>query len=402
MEHDGQPAILCLAHLGWDYVWQRPQHLLSRLACRWPVAYLNEPGLCDQSEGEPRLELVAEGDGLTAWQPVFPYRPAILDGWRDSYVATVWDLLERLGWARRLGERLQPTRPLILWFYTPTPVYLLDHVPHAVVVYDVMDDLASFKGAATDLRQREARLLARADLVFAGGRSLYEARRQRHANVHLFASGVDADHFARARDTATPVAAEVASLPRPVLGYYGVIDERLDLDLIASLAASRPEWSIALVGPVTKIAPDRLPHLPNLHYPGRQPYARLPEFLKGFDVCLMPFALNEATRFISPTKALEYMAAHKPVVSTPVPDVTANWSDAVRVASGECFAAAIEAAFAETTAERAARIARQQAHVERSGWDGISAAMASLIEAAWRRGRWSVIPDAAAGTEQAL
>ncbi len=341
-----------------------------------------EPQISDSPRAEPYLQLVADDGPLRAWRPVFPDRPEVIQCWRDTYVTLLEDLLEAEGWAEQSGSSLAATRPLVVWFYTPTPWYALDHLPARLVVYDVMDELAAFKGASTDLRWRESQLLARSDLVFAGGRSLFADCQRRHPGVHLFPSGVDAGHFAHALDPTTQIPPEIAALPRPILGYYGVIDERIDLDLLLELARRRPDWSFVMVGPISKLDPEDLPHAPNLHYTGQQPYARLPAFLKGFDVCLMPFALNEATRSISPTKALEYMAARKPIVSTPVPDVVANWSGAVRVAAGvDGFVEAVAGALAETAIWRAEREAHQASVVAANCWDRIAGEMRALIDA---------------------
>lgn len=380
------PGILVLAHLGWDFVWQRPQHILSRLARHYPVIYINEPQVSPTPEGQPQLRIVAEDGGLTAYQPRFPDRADVLDNWREVFVALARDAMLRHGWLRVEGDRETLTRPVILWFYTPIPVYALDSLPHDLVVYDVMDQLANFKGAAKDLPQREARLLQYADVVFTGGRSIYEARLGRHTNLHLFASGVDPAHFAQALAPQTPVAPEIVGCGHPVLGYYGVIDERTDIDLLRQVATERPDWSIVMVGPVAKIDVNALPLLPNIHYVGQQPYSRLPNFLKGFDVCLMPFAMNEATRYISPTKTLEYMAAHKPIVSTPVPDVVANWGHAVYIADDAAgVIRAVDEIGAESEAARAARLAAYDAIVDRNTWDTIAAEMRRLIEEAFEQ-----------------
>lgn len=377
------PGILCLSHLGWDYVWQRPQHLLSRMARHYPVIYVCDPVLEPDAKAEPHLRLVAENERLSAWQPVFPERPEVFKRWRELYLGLVMDMLRQEGWVRTEEGRVLSTRPLIQWYYTPTPWYFLDHLPAHLIVYDVMDELASFKGASSDLRQREARLMAGADLVFAGGRSLYEARRDRHSRVHLFSSGVEVEHFAQAMSPALRTAEEIVELPRPVLGYYGVIDERMDLGLISELASRRPDWSLVLIGPVTKLSREQLPTAPNIHYLGAQGYTRLPSFLKGFDVCLMPFAINEATRFISPTKTLEYMAAYKPIVSTPVPDVVSNWSEVVRVAGDiREFEKAVEEALGETAAQRTIRAAQEEKLLREHSWDRIADAMHALIQAA--------------------
>ena len=370
-----KPTLLCLSHLGWDFVWQRPQHILSRLAAHFSLIYVNEPNLAAPgsadypADGRPYLREVYRDKNVVAWQPIFPNRQEIHAHWREHYVRLVKSLLAP-------GERP------ILWFYTPTPYYFLDHIPASLVVYDVMDNLAGFKGASADLPEREAALLARADVVFTGGRSMYLERQDRHRNIHLFPSGVEPEHFAQAMNRKTPVAPEISRLyqngrsPQAVLGYYGVIDERIDLCLLCRLAADNPQWAIVMVGPVAKIDEEQLPRLPNIHYTGRQSYERLPQFLKGFDVCLMPFALNEATRTISPTKTLEYMAAHKPIVSTPIPDVVANWSDVVHLAwDPAAFATAVSQALCETPQEHEARIRREEALLASHTWDHIAAAM---------------------------
>jgi glycosyltransferase involved in cell wall biosynthesis len=380
---DSTPAIVCLAHLGWDNVWQRPQHIFSRLARRYPILYINEPHVDGLPEGEPRLELVSDNGNVTAWQPVFPNRAAVLENWRALYLGLIERLLLDTGWTRLEGQKLVASRPLITWLYTPVPYYALDRIPSSLVVYDIMDELRNFKNAAADLKEREARVLQAADLVFAGGRSLYESRLGSHPNLHLFCSGVESEHFARALRADTEIAPEVADLPHPILGYYGVVDERLDLELLRSLAASYPEWSVAVIGPVAKIQPADLPQAPNLHYLGKQPYERLPNFLKAFDVCLMPFALNDATRYISPTKTLEYMAAHKPIVSTAVHDVVRNWGHVVYVAHDSSgFVAAVEQALAEDEQQRARRLAAERDILARNSWDQIARDMATLIETA--------------------
>lgn len=375
---DKRPAIVCLAHLGWDFVWQRPQQLLSRLARHYPVLYINEPHHRPEGSDLQLVQVAAEG-GVSAWQPGMPLDR--LEEWRVLYAAMVRALLLETGWVRENENGLQPLRPLILWFYTPTPYYLLEMIPADLVVYDVMDELASFQGASSDLPQREAAVMEAADLVFTGGRSLYESRKDRHDNVHLFPSGVDVAHFAQAQDAATPPSEQLAGIPGPRLGYVGVIDERIDLPLLEKLADEHPEWSLIMVGPIAKIEESALPERPNIHYLGKQPYEALPSLLKGFDVCLMLFALNEATRHISPTKTLEYMAANKPIVTSSVPDVVASWGDVVWIADGpEAFARAIDAALHETDEACRQRQARAEAHLRWSSWDGIAASMVALID----------------------
>jgi glycosyltransferase involved in cell wall biosynthesis len=270
----------------------------------------------------------------------------------------------------------------IAWVYSPLTLPLLRDLRPRATVYDCMDELALFKGAPPELRSREAALLRQADVVFAGGRGMYEARVGRHPNVHLFPSSVDREHFAQALDPATPVPPD-ARPGTPTLGFYGVIDERLDRDLLDAVAALRPDWSFVLVGPVAKITPEDLPRRPNLHYPGQRSYADLPGYLKGWDVSLMPFALNDATRFISPTKTLEYLAADKPIVSTSVPDVVAGYQGVVRFADDpDTFVTQCAAALSETPADREARLTAGRDLLARTSWEATATQMRGLVEAA--------------------
>jgi hypothetical protein len=238
-----------------------------------------------------------------------------------------------------------------------------------------MDDLASFKNASPQLRERQARVLTSADVVFAGGRSLHRSVSRLRPDCHLFPSGVDTAHYAVSRSLRTPRADR-----RPVAGYVGVLDERLDLGLIADLAARLPDWTLRIVGPVAKIDPTSLPVAPNIEYPGMASYDELPAVMAGFDVALMPFALNEATRSISPTKTLEYLAAGLPVVSTRVPDVVADYPGVVRLADdGADFASACRDVVDDPVGERDMKV---RPHQERLDWDAIAASMAQLFETA--------------------
>ena len=353
------PLLVCHSHLRWDWVYQRPQHVLSRLARQWPVIVEEEPLFDDRPPG---LDVLSVAEGLTVIRP--HRRPeADFDLGRlvEAYVAAV------------RGER-----PLIRWFYSPMFAPYSDRLGAGqVVVYDCMDELANFADAPAGLVDAERRLLERADVVFTGGRALYESKRDRNANVHCFPSAVDATHFARALDPDLAVPADLASLPGPVLGYYGVVDERLDYDLIARLADAPGVGSVVLVGPMIKVDPAALPRRANLHYLGKRTYDELPAYLKGFDVCIMPWALNEATRTISPTKTLEYMAAGKPIVSTAVRDVVGDHGDLVFVADGIDEFVSLAACVTD-------RFDGQRADAERRraadrGWDATAEAMCSLI-----------------------
>jgi glycosyltransferase involved in cell wall biosynthesis len=303
--------LVVFSHLPWTFVWQRPQHLISRLARGRRTWFVEEckvvPGL-----EEPRL-CVAQASPVTrVWLEVGG-EPR-LAGFDDPAAGMYPEAIAHL-----LGSNPDRT----IWAYTPMALPLVDELDHALLVHDVMDDLASFAFASPAMRANQAELLARADLVFTGGRSIHAGVAGRtEAPVHLFPSGVEPEHYAAARAHRRP-------RERPVAGYVGVIDERLDLELVAGLARALPGWDLQMVGPVFKVLPEDLPQAPNLHYPGMQPYEKLPEIMGGFDVALMPFALNDATRSISPTKTLEYLAADLPVVSTRVPDVVADFGAVV-------------------------------------------------------------------------
>ncbi|MEP9400403.1 UDP-galactopyranose mutase [Sphingomonas sp. VNH70] len=272
--------------------------------------------------------------------------------------------------------------PVIRWYYTPMMLPFSADVPAACVVYDCMDELSAFKGAPPQLLLREQALIGCADLVFTGGTSLYEAKRDRHRSVHAFPSSIDAAHFGRAR-TAPPEPGDQAALPAPRLGFAGVIDERMDLSLVAALADAHPDWSLVMIGPVVKIDEGDLPRRPNIHYLGGRTYAALPDYMAGWDVALMPFALNEATRFISPTKTPEYLAAGLPVVSTPIIDVVRHYGDLEGVLIAEtpdAFVAACEAAMALRAGGAGWRDAAD-AQLSGGSWDRTASAMLALVEA---------------------
>ncbi|HEV7912480.1 MAG TPA: glycosyltransferase, partial [Albitalea sp.] len=317
--------LIVFSHLRWDFVWQRPQHVLSRLARHHPVLFVEEPV---RSEGPPRLERIAASPQLEVLRP---HTANAGPGFADDQMAAIREML-----ATHLQQ--QGITEYAVWFYTPMALPLLEGLCPQAVVYDCMDELSAFKNAPAPLRERETQLLQRADVVFTGGPSLYDAKRSRHPNVLCLPSAVDAEHYSPARASVDAPAMQRAQalqsgIAHPRLGFFGVIDERLDIGLIDDLASAHPDWQMVMVGPVVKISPDQLPRRPNIHWLGQQPYGLLPQLVAGWDVCLLPFALNESTRFISPTKTLEYMAAQKPVVSTPVRDVCVLYGDHVRIAA---------------------------------------------------------------------
>jgi protoporphyrinogen oxidase/glycosyltransferase involved in cell wall biosynthesis len=357
-------TIVVFCHLRWDFVYQRPQQLLSRLAQHYRILFVEEP-VCDS--GEPFMEQSSPASNVTVCRAHTPI-PAV--GFHDDQIPLLQPLLAKLA---------PPGEHPIAWFYTPMALPLLQALQPSLVVYDCMDELAAFKNPPKQLLQRETALLSVADLVFAGGPSLYQAKRERHANAHCFPSSVDVRHFEKALVRANGHPAQ-EDIPHPRLGFYGVIDERFDIGLTAALADAHPEWQVVLVGPVLKIDPATLPRRPNIHYLGQQPYEALPQLLAGWDVCLLPFALNEATRFISPTKVLEYMAAELPSVSTPIADIAQPYGHVVAIADGaDEFIAACEAALAMLPEQAAELRGNMRDIVAGTSWDVTADGMRDLL-----------------------
>lgn len=355
---------VCFSHLRWGFVQQRPQHLMARFAREYRLFFVEEPVPTDAAA--PSIDTYGTDAGVTLVVPRIPHGV-------DAEAAQR-GLLERFFAGRGID------RP-ILWYYTPMSLAVSDHLPAAAVIYDCMDELSAFHGAPPELIDRERALMRRADLVFTGGVSLYEAKRGLHASVHAFPSSVDVAHFARARG-AVDEPEDQAGLPRPRLGFFGVIDERFDIDLVAAVAALRPDWQFVMLGPVVKIDPATLPRAANIHYPGMRGYADLPRYLSGWDVAVMPFAMNESTRFISPTKTPEFLASGRPVVSTPVRDVERTYGQTGLVhiaATPDAFVAACEKALAVDRASPA-WLARVDAVLRDMSWDSTWGRMKGLIE----------------------
>jgi UDP-galactopyranose mutase len=345
-------CIVVGSHLRFDGVWQRPQHIVTRLGRRVPLLFIEEPIAAVADGDEPAAE-----SGLTVLRPRRRAPGAERIDARTIAAARAW-----------AGTR----RPLI-WLYTPMMAALADAFPQAPVVYDCMDDLAAFAFAPPEMRERERTLTERADLIFAGGRSLFEKRRGFGPKVRLYPSGVEFEHFASAR--ALPPHPLLANLPHPICAYAGAIDERIDFSALAAVADAGAQ--VVLIGPVVKIDPRELPRRTNVHFTGQLPYADLPALLAGVDVALMPFALNEATVSISPTKTPEYLAAGKPVVSTPVADVVADYGDVVTIAREP---AEFARAAGQAVEPDPARIARGSERARNASWDALVTRMWNDIE----------------------
>lgn len=361
--------LLCFSHLRWNFVFQRPQHLLSRASRTFRVQFFEEPRF--EPQATPRLERMRAPEGVEVLVPILPEGMGAAEA-AQAQRSLLDAHLDAMDSAPRVG-----------WYYTPMALTFSEHVRFPVCVYDCMDELTGFKGAPQGLAALERRLFSRASLVFTGGVSLYEAKRHQHDNVHAFPSSIDAAHFLPAREPWRPEPEDMLAIPRPRIGFFGVIDERLDLDLVGRVARLRPDWQIVMIGPVVKIDPAALPQADNIHWLGAKAYAELPQYLAGLDVGWMPFALNEATRFISPTKTPEFLAAGLPVVSTPVIDVVRSWG-AVGLVEIAATATETVAAIADNLgrARNAGFLAQTDRQLARTSWDETWRRMSDLIDGA--------------------
>jgi glycosyltransferase involved in cell wall biosynthesis len=357
--------LLCFSHLRWDFVFQRPQHLMTRFARDRRVYYIEEPAH-DDSVTQGTLRLSRREANLTVVTPILP--PGLSESETHFAQKTLIDQLLREENIQSYGS----------WYYTPMSMAFTAHLRPRFVAYDCMDELSQFKGAPPTMLLMEQRLLDRADVVFTGGASLYDAKRARHRNIHLFPSSIDHAHFSRAR-TPQPAPADQDALGTPRLGFFGVIDERFDIALIDAVALQRPDWQIVLIGPVVKIDPATLPRHTNIHYLGMKRYDELPAYLAGWDVAILPFARNESTRFISPTKTPEYLAGGKPVVSTAIRDVVHPYADLGLVAiadEADDFVARCSEAMQAPAASWQRNV---DAFLALSSWDDTYARMSRLL-----------------------
>ncbi len=357
--------LVCFSHLRWNFVFQRPQHLLTRFSKQRRVFYIEEPEYSDQPEYN---HVTQSGENL--WV-VVPYLQRDLSS------------QEQIG--RRINLlsdffRQMSVKKYFFWFYTPMALPVSEPFNPALVVYDCMDELSAFKFAPGGIKEQEDDLFKKADIVFTGGQSLYEAKKDRHNAIYPFPSSIDKSHFQKARNV-TQDPPDQALIPRPRIGFYGVIDERMNLELIANVAAKRPAWQFVMIGPITKIDPDALPRKDNIHYIGNKSYQELPEYLSGWNIAMIPFALNESTRFISPTKTPEYLSAGKPVISSSIRDVVRPYGDQnlVHIAdTSEDFIKAVEKEL--NVSDRTAWLAEVDAFLQQNSWEITWEKMMRLID----------------------
>lgn len=350
----GTYDVLVFCHLRWDFVYQRPQHLISRLASKFKILMIEEPVGFEEGE-ESQANIIEINPQLHILQPK---------------VNAIEDI------AALIPKYVTNTQIDIGWFYSAAFSPLIKKLNFNTIVYDCMDELSLFKGASQVLITQEQYLLQQADVVFTGGKSLYEVKKKMHDKVFCFPSSVDEMHFAQAKnDIAIPE--DILSIKTPIVGYFGVIDERIDLELIKNTAASLPQISFVMIGPLAKISDADLPRLPNIHYLGMKSYNELPHYLKAFDIAMMPFSLNDATKYISPTKTLEYMAAGKPIISTRIKDVARDYSRCVKIIeNADDFCAAIVA----TIESQASYDSDYDEILSNTSWDTTAKRMKSIIQ----------------------
>jgi UDP-galactopyranose mutase len=357
--------LVCFSHLRWNFVYQRPQHLLSRFAKQTRVFFVEEPIFHDAP------------DKLHIDEPlknVYVVVPHLQHGYNEAEV-----LNKQKEMVNNLISVMEISN-YFLWYYTPMALPFSEHLTPKMIVYDCMDELSAFKFAPPALTENERLLMQKADVVFTGGYSIYEAKKNKHHNIYPFPSSIEKEHFATARNiTSDP--ADQASIPHPRFGFFGVLDERFDIDLIEQAAKARPDWQFILIGPVVKIDPASLPKYENIHYLGGKTYNELPQYLAGWDVAVIPFAMNESTRYISPTKTPEYLAAGKPVISTPIRDVVSPYGEnkLVQIASNaKEFIKHGEALLKKK--QKKAWLIKVDAFLEGNSWDRTWSQMAKHIE----------------------
>jgi glycosyltransferase involved in cell wall biosynthesis len=372
-----RPILVCFSHLRWDFVYQRPQHLLTRASLSHLVFFIEEPqekiGLT-----EPRLDIRPQSSGVIVVVPLLP------GGYSGA---------EALAAQRNLLDELLESYSggtTIFWYYTPMALRFSDHREPDLCLYDCMDELSGFSGAPVELSCQEARLFGLADLVFTGGQSLYEAKRTRHSDVHAFPSSIDRAHFGVARQKALADPADQAGLPGPRIGFFGVIDERMNMGLVARIAELRRDWQFVMLGPVVKIDPAGLPRGDNLHWLGSKAYQELPAYLAHWNAGFMPFAINDATRFISPTKTPEFLSAGLPVVSTPVRDVQRPYGTMGLVEIADDAVSFAQALGAVLSRPRGAWLRSVDAYLAGLSWDRTWSEMSMLMQAKLAQGKRSV------------
>ncbi len=349
--------LICFCHIRWKFVYQRPQHLMNRFARYGRVYFIEEPVY--EPAGKSFLEIRKEGENLWIVTSHLP----------DSYTEDEIVFQQKILLSALYNDN--KIENFIHWYYTPMALTISNHVQPELIVYDCMDELSNFKFAPPNLKQKEKDLFRIADLVLTGGHNLYQAKKHLHTNIFPFPSSIDKEHFMQARRHRN-IPADQSQLSRPVFGFYGVIDERFDIELLREVSVKKPEWNFVIIGPVIKIDPATLPVSPNIHYLGPKTYEELPAYLAGWDVALIPFLLNESTKFISPTKTPEYLAAGVPVLSSAIVDVVNPYeiNKLVQIfVDANSFILAGEKELSKTSAEKRKWLQNVDLFLKENSWD---------------------------------
>lgn len=369
--------LICFCHIRWNFVYQRPQHLMSRFARYHRVFFIEEPVF--ENSGESRMEAHKAQENIWIITPHLP----------SSYSAEETVFQQKVLLSSLYEEH--NIKNYMHWYYTPMSLIISNHLQPEIVIYDCMDELSNFKFAPPELKQKEKELFRIADIVFTGGHSLYQAKKDAHPNIFPFPSSIEMEHFSKARLLkAEPV--EVEEWPHPVFGFYGVIDERFDIELIRQVAERKPGWSFVIIGPVVKIDPATLPIASNIYYLGGRKYEDLPGYLSRWDVAMIPFLLNDSTKYISPTKTPEYLAAGVPVISSSIADVVNPYgiNKLVHIAdNADEFIAAAETEFLVT--DKSSWLKEVDHFLKDDSWDNTWSQMNDLINTAIRNNKQSTL-----------
>lgn len=350
--------LLVFAHTRWDFVFQRPQHLMSRFAKYRRVYYFEEPifGMTDQ----PRLHMRETSEGVHVY---VPYLPKITKS--EDIEAALRDLVNELIFEEAISE-------YSCWFYSPMAWSFTNHLKPAAVIFDWMEELLP-------MTEFEAQLAEKADLVFTDGQSLFEEKRKFFSNLHFFPSSIDYAHFAQGRMQLVEPDDQI-NIPHPRLGFCGVLDGNLDAELIGYIADQYPDWQLVVIGPLVKVEAETLFKRTNIHYLGRKDFHALPLYFAGWDCAILPFKQHSHVNAINPSKIPEYLAAGKPVVSTALPDIVSSFGDAglVYVAdSAQNFVTLVEKAMLNKQRDLE-WLERVDSYLAQTSWDMTFKKMAAL------------------------
>jgi glycosyltransferase involved in cell wall biosynthesis len=395
--------IVCLSFVTWDDHWGTPQQIMSRMAKNGnrvlfvdqpisPLSFLTRMRANDVVGKQ--FKRWREGQRAAAPNVIAASPPPILPLRYNRIVNRINAWIMRR-WLKK-QVKLAGFNDVIFWNFQPCFPKIGDALDPIYSVYHCVDDFSAIPvwwAGTDDVINREAECCRESDVVICTGRKLVASRSAFNPNAHFVPEGADIDLFATAAEESTQVPDDIAALPGKVIGYIGVIDFRLDVALIEHMAKRRPDWSIALVGPVKEGSVDLagLRGLPNVVFFGNRPIDALPSYIKAMDVCLIPYVLNDYTHHIFPLKLYEYMAAGKPIVATDMEEMRPYAGPEMTIAQGnDGFLAAVEDALRN---DSPAAAAARQATASSESWDSRVEAIERIVG--------PVLPHEAALVQQA-